>query len=73
MMIVKDIQKDIMMVTDFEEFFRQVKLYYMLEYSITPMWGNATVKDVVQSSFQMDLSVQTCCGSLRDTIYREAA
>jgi hypothetical protein len=61
------------MIIDFEEFIKQVKLYYSLEYDIIPMWNNETVKDVIQSSFQMDLSVQTCCGSLRDTIYREAA
>jgi hypothetical protein len=61
------------MKIDFEEFFRQVKLYYMFEYGITPMWNNKTVKSVVQSSFQMDLSVQNCCGNLRDTIYKEAA
>jgi len=73
MMTAKDIQKEIFMIIDFEEFIKQVKLYYSLEYDIIPMWNNETVKDVIQSSFQMDLSVQTCCGSLRDTIYREAA
>jgi len=68
MTIAKDIQKDIMMTIDFREFARQVKLYYMLEYDIAPMWGNKTVKDFVLNSFKMDQTVQACCGGLNDTI-----
>jgi len=68
MTIVKDIQKDIMMTIDFKEFARQVKLYYMLEYDIAPMWSNKTVKDFVLNSFKMDETVQACCGTLYNTI-----
>lgn len=67
MMIVKDIQKDIMKI-DFEEFFRQVKLYYMFEYGIAPMWGDKTVKDIVMNYFKTNQTVQACCGGLNDTI-----
>ena len=67
MTIAKDTQKDIMTI-DFKEFARQVKLYYMLEYDIAPMWGNKTVKDFVFNSFKMNQTVQVCCGNLNDTI-----